>query len=44
MMSAIKSGHVTYSRFARMAELEEAKHEQEMLKKGISVDRSGGGL
>ncbi|XP_019875075.2 glycerol-3-phosphate dehydrogenase, mitochondrial isoform X1 [Aethina tumida] len=44
MMSAIKSGHVTYSRFARMAELEEFKHEKEMLKKKISVDRSGGGL
>ncbi|KAJ8929234.1 hypothetical protein NQ314_018113 [Rhamnusium bicolor] len=44
MMSAIKSGHVTYSRFARMAELEEAKHEKEMLKKKISVERSGGGL
>nr|CAI5867663.1 unnamed protein product [Callosobruchus analis] len=44
MMSAIKSGHVTYSRFARMAELEEQKHEKEMLKKNISVERSGGGL
>jgi len=44
MMSAIKSGHVTYSRFARMAELEEEKHEREMLKKKISVERSGGGL
>ncbi|XP_050308416.1 glycerol-3-phosphate dehydrogenase, mitochondrial isoform X2 [Anthonomus grandis grandis] len=44
MMSAIKSGHVTYSRFARMAELEEQKHEREMLKKNISVERSGGGL
>ncbi|XP_060516807.1 glycerol-3-phosphate dehydrogenase, mitochondrial isoform X2 [Cylas formicarius] len=44
MMSAIKSGHVTYSRFARMAELEEQKHEKEMLKKKISVERSGGGL
>lgn len=44
MMSAIKSGHITYSRFARMAELEEEKHEKEALKKGISVDRSGGGL
>ncbi|CAH0557804.1 unnamed protein product [Brassicogethes aeneus] len=44
MMSAIKSGHVTYSRFARMAELEEFKHEKEMLKKKIEVDRSGGGL
>ncbi|CAG9825041.1 unnamed protein product [Phaedon cochleariae] len=44
MMSAIKSGHVTYSRFARMAELEEIKHESEMLKKKITVERSGGGL
>ncbi|XP_011698622.1 PREDICTED: glycerol-3-phosphate dehydrogenase, mitochondrial isoform X1 [Wasmannia auropunctata] len=44
MMSAIKSGHVAYSRFARMAELEEAQHEKEMLKKQISVERSGGGL
>lgn len=44
MMSAIKSGHVTYSRFARMAELEEIKHEKELLKKSISVERSGGGL
>ncbi|KAJ8983687.1 hypothetical protein NQ317_003476 [Molorchus minor] len=44
MMSAIKSGHVTYSRFARMAELEEQKHEKEMLKKKITVERSGGGL
>ncbi|XP_030750431.1 glycerol-3-phosphate dehydrogenase, mitochondrial isoform X1 [Sitophilus oryzae] len=44
MMSAIKSGHVTYSRFARMAELEEQQHEKEMLKKKISVERSGGGL
>ncbi|XP_045470532.1 glycerol-3-phosphate dehydrogenase, mitochondrial isoform X2 [Harmonia axyridis] len=44
MMSAIKSGHVTYSRFARMAELEEAEHERQKLKKKISVERSGGGL
>ncbi|KAK5645639.1 hypothetical protein RI129_004103 [Pyrocoelia pectoralis] len=44
MMSAIKSGHVAYSRFARMAEMEEEKHEREMLKKKISVERSGGGL
>lgn len=41
MMSAIKSGHVTYSRFARMAEMEEEKHE---LNKQITVERSGGGL
>lgn len=44
MMSAIKTGHVAYSRFARMAELEEEKHEADKLKKKISVDRSGGGL
>ncbi|KAK1117562.1 glycerol-3-phosphate dehydrogenase [Melipona bicolor] len=44
MMSAIKSGHVAYSRFARMAEMEEAQHEKEILKKQISVERSGGGL
>ncbi|XP_024873732.1 glycerol-3-phosphate dehydrogenase, mitochondrial isoform X1 [Temnothorax curvispinosus] len=44
MMSAIKSGHVAYSRFARMAEMEEAQHEKEMLKKQITVERSGGGL
>ncbi|CAH1286454.1 unnamed protein product [Diabrotica balteata] len=44
MMSAIKSGHVAYSRFARMAELEEIKQETELLKKKVSVERSGGGL
>ncbi|KAI5705537.1 hypothetical protein M8J76_006340 [Diaphorina citri] len=44
MMSAIKSGHVAYSRFAKMAEMEEEKHEKEILKKQISVERSGGGL
>ncbi len=44
MMSAIKSGHVAYSRFARMAELEEEKSEADKLKKKISIDRSGGGL
>ncbi|KAK0082946.1 hypothetical protein PV325_009598 [Microctonus aethiopoides] len=44
MMSAIKSGHVAYSRFARMAEMEEAEHEKDVLKKKISVERSGGGL
>ncbi|PSN50880.1 Glycerol-3-phosphate dehydrogenase [Blattella germanica] len=44
MMSAIKSGHVTYSRFARVAEMEEERHEREMLKRQISVERSGGGL
>ncbi|XP_028155758.1 glycerol-3-phosphate dehydrogenase, mitochondrial-like isoform X3 [Ostrinia furnacalis] len=44
MMSAIKSGHVAYSRFARMAEMEEEHHEKEILKKKITVERSGGGL
>ena len=42
MMSAIKSGHITYSRFARMAELEE--EHQTKLKQKITVERSGGGL
>ncbi|KAK7792577.1 hypothetical protein R5R35_008671 [Gryllus longicercus] len=42
MMSAIKSGHVAYSRFARMAEMEEAHYEK--IKKKITVERSGGGL
>ncbi|CAH1105150.1 unnamed protein product [Psylliodes chrysocephalus] len=44
MMSAIKSGHVAYSRFARMAELEEIKQEKDLLKKKVSVERSGGGV
>lgn len=44
MMSAIKSGHVAYSRFARMAEMEHEQHEKDVLKKQISVERSGGGL
>ncbi|XP_067629002.1 glycerol-3-phosphate dehydrogenase, mitochondrial isoform X2 [Eurosta solidaginis] len=44
MMSAIKTGDVAYSRFARMAEMEEQKHEAAQLKHKISVDRSGGGL
>lgn len=44
MMSAIKTGNVAYSRFARMAELEEQKHEADNLKVKITVDRSGGGL
>ena len=44
MMSAIKSGAVAYSRFARMAEMEEEHHEKEVLNKKISVERSGGGL
>lgn len=44
MMSAIKSGAVTYSRFARMAEMQEAVVEKEGLMKKVSVERSGGGL
>jgi glycerol-3-phosphate dehydrogenase len=44
MMSAIKSGAVAYSRFARVAELEEAKQNELKIKHKISVDRSGGGL
>jgi len=44
MMSAIKSGHVAYSRFAKMAEMEHEQHEKDVLKKKISVERSGGGL
>lgn len=44
MMSAIKSGHVTYSRFARMAELEEEQEATKKITKKIPVDRSGGGL
>lgn len=44
MMSAIKSGAVTYSRFATIAEIEEEHVEREKLKKNISVDRSGGGF
>ncbi|KAI8428252.1 hypothetical protein MSG28_002472 [Choristoneura fumiferana] len=44
MMSAIKSGHVAYSRFARMAEMHAENHERELLKKKITVERSGGGL
>lgn len=40
MMSAIKSGHVAHSRFAKIAELEEAHRS----KNNISVERSGGGL
>ncbi|XP_059484896.1 glycerol-3-phosphate dehydrogenase, mitochondrial-like [Neocloeon triangulifer] len=44
MMSAIKSGAVTYSRFATIAEIEEEHLERERLKKNITVDRSGGGL
>lgn len=41
MMSAIKSGHISHSRFAKMAELEEEAHRN--INK-ISVERSGGGL
>lgn len=44
MMSAIKSGHVAYSRFARIVEIEEEKHKRDMLKKKITVERSGGGF
>ena len=45
MMSAIKSGAATYSRFAVMAEQEERSVEQEKLARmKITVDRSGGGL
>lgn len=44
MMSAIKSGHVSYSRFARMAEMEEEAHEKAKLTGKISPERSGGGL
>lgn len=43
MMSAIKSGAVAYSRFARMAEMQEAIVEKEGLMKKVSVERSGGG-
>jgi len=42
MMSAIKSGAVVNSRFARMAEMEEERLRAERSK--ITVDRSGGGL
>uniref|UniRef100_A0A224XFK6 Glycerol-3-phosphate dehydrogenase n=1 Tax=Panstrongylus lignarius TaxID=156445 RepID=A0A224XFK6_9HEMI len=44
MMSAIKSGHVTYSRFAKMAEMEQEAFDKKSLQTKISVDRSGGGL
>ncbi|KAL1124181.1 hypothetical protein AAG570_001951, partial [Ranatra chinensis] len=44
MMSAIKSGHVTYSRFARMAEMEQELHEKGLLQTKITVERSGGGV
>lgn len=42
MMSAIKSGAVVNSRFARMAEMEEER--LRLLRTKITVDRSGGGL
>lgn len=44
MMSAIKSGNVSHSRFARMAELEEERQAKGTVAKKISVERSGGGL
>lgn len=44
MMSAIKSGFISHSRFAVVAEQEEIRKEQERLRKQITVDRSGGGL
>lgn len=40
-MSAIKSGHISHNRFARLAELEEQNSE---VKSKISVERSGGGF
>lgn len=43
MMSAIKSGYISHSRFAAVAEQEEIRKEQERLRKQITVDRSGGG-
>lgn len=43
-MGAIKSGAVAYSRFARVAELEEAKQNELRSQHKITVDRSGGGL
>lgn len=44
MMSAIKSGAISHSRFAKFAEMEEQRYEKEILKKKISIERSGGGL
>ncbi|KAL9915933.1 glycerol-3-phosphate dehydrogenase, mitochondrial-like [Glossina fuscipes fuscipes] len=44
MMSAIKTGEVSYARFARMAVLEVRKEEAAKFKRKITVDRSGGGL
>jgi len=43
MMSAIKSGTVVNSRFARMAEIEEERTRSDP-RKTITVERSGGGL
>lgn len=43
-MSAIKSGAVAYSRFARITEIEETKQNELRAKHKIHVDRSGGGL
>lgn len=42
MMSAIKAGHISHSRFAKMAEYEEAAHAK--VKNKLTVERSGGGL
>ncbi|XP_050068876.1 glycerol-3-phosphate dehydrogenase, mitochondrial [Anopheles maculipalpis] len=41
MMSAIKSGFVSHSRFAAVAEQEEIRKEQERLRKQITIERSG---
>lgn len=43
-MAAIKSGAVAYSRFARIAETEEAKQNELKDRNKISIERSGGGL
>ncbi|KAK2708708.1 glycerol-3-phosphate dehydrogenase, mitochondrial-like [Artemia franciscana] len=43
MMSAIKTGHISNSRFARMAEIAEENQDLEALNK-IKVERSGGGV
>ncbi len=43
MMSAIKSGAIVNSRFAKMAEMEEERLREEKRNK-VSVERSGGGL
>ena len=48
MMASIKSGRVSNSRFARMAEMseeDESEQDQEVAKRNaIAVERSGGGL